>query len=264
MATRKSFYFCLAGITICPFFLPAAEGHFGILVPAPAAVRKGEPVTLRYWNGHPFECQMLDTEAPEKAQVILPDGKTRVDLEPKPVQVDDGQGGKVTAQSMNFTPTERGDHRVVLTTPLRFDEHAGGFVQDELQVLVRVQVTHGWDSPIGQMLEILPLARPYGLRPGFAFKAQALVKGKPLANAEVEIERLNPSPPKDIPDDDALVTQVVKTDMNGYFTCTLDEPGWWGVMVSAHDGSKEKDGKSWPIVRRGILWVRVQEVRSAK
>jgi hypothetical protein len=85
-----------------------------------------------------------------------------------------------------------------------------------------------------------------------------------VADAEVEIERLNPSPPKDIPDDDALVTQVVKTDTNGYFTCTLDEPGWWGVMVSAHDGSKEKDGKSWPIVRRGILWVRVQEVRSAK
>lgn len=254
----KRLFVGLVGITILQFFLPAARGHFGILVPEPSAVRRGEAVTVRYSTGHPFECQLVNTEPPAKAQVVLPDGRTRVDLKPQPAEVDDVQGGKVTVQTLTFTPTERGDHRVVVTTPLHFDEHAGGFVQDELQVLVRVQVAQGWDRPLGQTLELLPLTRPYGLKPGFAFKAQARLQGKPLADAEVEIERLNPVPPKDIPEDDALITQAARTDVNGYVVCTLDEPGWWGLMVTTEDGTKEKDGKAWPIIRRGILWVKVE------
>jgi cobalt/nickel transport protein len=260
IVSNTRFLFCLLGITIVQLLLPlAVQGHFGILVPETPAVRRGEPVTLRYSTGHPFECQLVDTQAPEKVQVLLPDGKTRLDIKPQPKQVDDGQAGKVTVQTLTFTPAERGDHRVVVTTPLHFDEHAGGFVQDELQVLVRVQVSRGWDIPVGQMLELVPLTRPYGLKPGFAFKAQARLKGKPLADAQVEIEKLNPTPPREVPEDDALVTQVAKTDLNGYVICTLDDPGWWGMMVTAQDGTKEKDGKQWPIVRRGILWVWVEE-----
>jgi cobalt/nickel transport protein len=264
MRSTRRFLFWLCGITIVHPFLPAAWGHFGILVPVQPAERRGEPVVLRYYTGHPFECELTDTPAPAKAQVILPDGKTRVDLKVEAQQVDDFTGGQVTVQTLTFTPTERGDHLVVVTSPLAFDEHAGGFVQDELKVLVRVQVQKGWDNPAGQRIELLPLTRPYGLRPGFAFKAQARLNGKPIADAEVEIEKLNPTPPEIIPEDDALVTQTVKTDVNGYVVCTLAEPGWWGMMVTAEDGRQERDGKQWPIIRRAIMWVYVDEVRSEK
>lgn len=259
MRHRACFFVWLCGITIIPLFLRTADGHFGILLPEQAAVRRGEPVTLRYSTGHPYECQIVDTAAPEKAAVILPDGKTRVPLEARPVQVDGPEGGKITVQQLTFTPSERGDHWVVVTTPLHFDEHAGGFVQDELKALVRVQVQKGWDNASGQSIELLPLTRPYGLEPGHVFKAQARLKGKPLADAEVEIERYNAKPPQEIPEDEALITQAVKTDVNGYVVCTLDQPGWWGVMVTTEDGMREKDGKQWPVIRRGILWVKVEE-----
>lgn len=239
-------------------------GHFGILVPEKPAVRRGEPVTLRYFQGHPFECQIVDTEAPEKAEVLLPDGKTRVNLKVEPRRVAGGENGQVTIQTLTFTPSERGDHWVVVRTPLRFDEHAGGFVQDELKVLVRVQVQNGWENTAGQTLELIPLTRPYGLTPGFAFKTQVRLANKPLADANVEIERFNPEPPADVPEDEALVTQVVRTDVNGYGIATLDAPGWWGLMVTAEDGSREKDGKTWPIVRRGILWVHVEAPNAKK
>lgn len=258
MRDAKRLFIWIGGITIGSMFLPTAWGHFGILVPDSPVARRGEPITLRYSTGHPFECQIVDTVAPEKASVLLPDGKTRLDLKSEPKQVDNPEGGKVTVQTLTFTPAERGDHLVVVTTPLHFDEHAGGFVQDELKVLIRVQVQKGWDSVAGQGIELIPLTRPYGLKPGCVLKAQARLHGKPLADAEVEIERYNLVPPKSILEDEALVTQIAKTDVNGYVIATLDEPGWWGVMVTAEDGTKEKDGKAWPVVRRGIMWVYVE------
>lgn len=253
------FLFGLCGITIINIFLPAAGGHFGILLPEEASVRKGEGVGLRYFSGHPFECQIVDTQPPERVQAVSPGGQTRVGLKTEPKQVDNGEGGKVTVQTMTFNPSERGDHWVVVTSPPRFDEHAGGFVQDELKVLVRVQVTHGWENAVGQTLELVPLSRPYGLKPGHVFKVQARLDGKPLADAMVEIEKFNAKPPERLPEDEALITQVVRSDVNGYVTCTLDEAGWWGLMVTAQVGTREKDGKSWPVVRRGILWVHVEE-----
>lgn len=254
----RRFLFWLGGITIVNCFLPTAWGHFGILIPRQRAVRRGEPVVLRYSTGHPFECELTDTPTPAKAQVIPPDGEARIDLKVEPRRVDDRAGGQVTIQRLTFTPAERGDHWVVVTSPLAFDEHAGGFVQDELKVLVRVQVRKGWDLPAGQRIELLPLTRPYGLRAGFAFKAQALLNGKPLADADVEIEKMNPNPPRKIPEDDALITQTAKTDANGYVLCTLDEVGWWGIMLATEDGTWDKDGKSWPIIRRAVLWVYVE------
>lgn len=260
MTSARRFLFWLGGITILQFFLPAAWGHFGILVPEQPTARRGERVELRYSTGHPFECELADTPAPNKVQVILPDGKTRAEVKVEPRQVEDSGGGKVTVQVLTFTPAERGDHWVVVTGPLHFDEHAGGFVQDELKVLVRVQAQRGWDHPTQQAVELLPLTRPYGLKPGFAFKARALMHGKPLADTQVEIEKLNPTPPAEIPDDDALVTQVARTDSHGYVVCTLDESGWWGLMITTQDGSKDREGKTWPVLRRGILWVHVEDV----
>lgn len=260
MTGKASSSFFVAGIiTILNFVLPCARAHFSVLVPDSPAVRAGQEVTIRHYVGHPYECQIVDTREPEKVEVLLPDGQTRIDLRPEPEQVDNFEGGTVTIQTMRFTPSRRGDHLVLLKTPMRFDEHAGGFVQDEVKLILRVQVHQGWDNRADTPIELLPLTRPYGLEPGMAFKARAVLHGKPLVDAEVEIEKYHARPPERIPEDEALITRVVKTDVNGYIVVTLTEPGWWALNVQAEDGAKEKDGKRWPLIRRAQFWLYVSE-----
>jgi cobalt/nickel transport protein len=255
---RLGAFFRAGGITILFFFLPQAEAHFSILLPDGPAARRGQEVTVRYMKGHPYECQLIDTYGPQRVQLLLPDGRGRVELKAEPRSVVNPAGGKVTIQSITARPAERGDHLVLLTTPMEFDEHAGGFLQDEVKLILRVQATRGWANAAGTPIEIIPLTRPYGLEPGFAFKGQARLGGKPLADAEVQIEPWHAEPPREIPADDAFVTQVVRTDINGYFICTLSRPGWWGMSALAEDGRREKDGRQWPVIRRATLWVQVE------
>lgn len=261
--TGRQLFLCRASITIVVLVLTGpAWGHFSILVPEEPAVRAGQGAALLFCEGHPYECQWADTPKPERAEVLLPNGqRAPLAIEPRPAK--DLDGKPITVHRLSFAPTERGDHLVLVTTPMHFDRHAGGFLQDDVKVDVRVQVQKGWDRAAGMTVELVPLTRPYGWRAGSVFVARAMFKGKPLADAEVEIEQFHPTPPKDIPEDDALITKVVKTDVNGYVICTLDEPGWWAIAVTAEDGTKTHEGKEYPVVRRGILWVKVEE-RSEK
>src|SRR5262249_20185378 len=56
--------------------IPSARGHYNMLLPERHSVRRGEPVTLLYQWGHPFEHQLFDAPAPEKVFVLSPDGKS--------------------------------------------------------------------------------------------------------------------------------------------------------------------------------------------
>ena len=255
---RDRLFFGAGGITIVMVLLSRSVlGHFEVLVADKPARRAGEPVRLTYYRGHPFECEILDTEPPERVAVLKPDGKTWVDLKPSPKKVDNFDGGQATVQTLRYTPTERGDHLVALTTKMRFDAHEAVFTQQHLRLTLHVQAQWGWDHVAGLPLELVPLTRPYGLEPGFVVKAQARLGGKPVADAVVEIEKYHARPPKNMPSDDALITRAVKTDVNGYVVATLDEPGWWMLCVTVNDGTKLRDGKPYPVRRQGFLWLYV-------
>lgn len=118
----------------------------------------------------------------------------------------------------------------------------------------------GWDRKTGQVIEIVPLIRPYGVEPGFVFVGQAFLEGKPLEGATVEIEKYWPKAPHedDLPDE-AMITRVAKTGPNGLIMYTLDEPGWWVIAVSAEHGQMKRDGKSYPVEVRGLFWIHVEE-----
>jgi uncharacterized GH25 family protein len=98
------------------------------------------------------------------------------------------------------------------------------------------------------------------------FKARALHKKKPLKLARVELEKFNgrfvsrDQLPKDRHGDEntPLITRVLKTDAQGYLTFSLDSPGWWVVAVSTEDGEKKLEGKSYPVEKRGYLWLYVE------
>ena len=240
-------------------FVASLQAHYNMLLPDKPGAKKDEPVVLTYQWGHPFEHQLFDAPLPQSIIVLGPDGK-KTDLT-KRVEAFKTAGVEkkdVTARRCAFTAPERGDYVFVLQTPPIWMEEEQEFFHDSVKVVLHVQAQKGWDAVVGQGFEMAPLTRPYGLQPGMVFQAQALLDGKAAPRALVEIERYNATPPKQLPADEHI-TRTVKTDPNGVATCTLTEPGWWGITAQRDGGQREHNGKKYPVKQRATLWIYVDE-----
>ena len=224
--------------------------HFNTIIPDKTDVRRGTTVNFTYFWGHPYEHIVFDTEMPKALKVLTPDNKT-VDIKPQK----DGQQLK-----FSYKPAQLGDHILYCDAPAYFIEEEELFWQDHVKQVIHVMAQSGWDRKTGQIIEIVPLIRPYGIEPGFVFVGQAFLEGEPLEGASVEIEKYWPKAPNedDLPDE-TMITRVAKTGPNGLIMYTLDEPGWWVIAVSAEHGEMEHDGKSYPVEVRGLFWIHVEE-----
>jgi cobalt/nickel transport protein len=244
-------------------FSGTAAAHFNMLLPQSASTKKGEAVTITYQWGHPFEHELFDAPQPQSLIVLGPDGK-RVELTDKLEKTTRKIGSKeVTAYQIRFTPPERGDYVFVLRTPPIWMEEEGEFLQDTVKMVLHVQVQKGWEALAGDF-ELVPLTRPYGLRAGMVFQAEAALRREQERTAEsgkrlvVEIERYNAEPQQKLPADEHI-TRTVRLDPSGVATTTLSEPGWWCLTVSRAQGTRMRDGKSYPLRQRASLWVFVDE-----
>lgn len=234
-------------------YWPQVEGCYG---------KPGEAVTWKYFWGHPFEMIVYDA-APPKFFVKTPQGKKEPVKAKEIAFTDQSTNQPRKAYELEFKPAGPGDYYLCLEAEPYFIPEEKVFWQDYVKQIWHVMAQKGWDKPVGLEVEIVPLTRPYGWPAGAVFQAQALFKGKPLKNTKVEIEKFNGFyVPKDkLPkdrlgeDNEPLLTRVTKTDGQGYLTFTLDSPGWWVVMVGAEDGKKTHEGKSYPVEKRGCLWL---------
>jgi uncharacterized GH25 family protein len=244
----------------------AVSGHYTILLPDKASLKKGESVTLLYQWGHPFEHQIFDALSPGPTFVLSPEGKL-IRLTSEETTMSETQK-KHRAYRFQIGADERGDYVFYsIGSPIWMEEDQL-FIGDCTKVIVHVQAQKGWDAsvmpPVRQatrdrdIVEMVPLTRPYGLQPGTNFQAQVFKNEKPLSGVLVEIERYNPMPPKDLPPDEHI-TRIAKTDPNGIVTCTLPESGWWCIAARSDGDVIERDGKKFPFRRRAILWVFVDE-----
>jgi cobalt/nickel transport protein len=238
------------------FALPATRAcaHYNMLLPASATAKKGEAVAFLYQWGHPFEHQLFEAPAPQSLIVLAPDGKS-MDLGKtlEKVMLASTEGKKIGGFRFRFTPEQRGDYVFVLTTPPIWMAEEEEFFQDTVKVVLHVQAQKGWDAA-GDGFELVPLTRPYGLQAGMVFQAQARRGGKPVAGALVEVERYNPTPPRELPPDEQI-TRSARTDPNGVVTATLAEPGWWCLTAQQDGGMREHDGKSYAVRLRSTHWV---------
>lgn len=259
--------FFLAALLLAYFASPGGA-HFNMLLPSTASAKKGETVTLTYQWGHPFEHQLFDAPEPVRVVVWAPDGK-RSDQTKRLVKttVPAAEGKKATAYQLKFILEQRGDYVFLLQTPPIFMEEDGEFLQDIVKVVVHAQAQKGWDAAVPGQFEIMPLTRPYGLQPGMVFQglieARDLIPSKPFAGALIEVERYNSAPPKQLPPDEQI-TRTVKTDPNGVFTTTLPEAGWWCLTAKRDAGTRQREGKNYPVRQRATLWVYVDEKNSGK
>jgi cobalt/nickel transport protein len=252
----------ISALLLVAFTALPAYAHFNMLMPQTASAKKGEDVVFTYQWGHPYEHELFDAPAPDSVQVLGPDGKTITDLTKalQKISLPAGEGKKVAAYQFHFTPEQRGDYVFLLRTPPIWMESDGEFLQDNVKVVLHVQAQKGWDDAFRSEFELTPLTRPYGLEPGMVFQAAlgAKVPVKPVAGALVEIEHYHAAPPKEIPADE-YATRAAKTGPDGVVTATLTDPGWWCLAAAGAGGMKEHNGESYPVKRRSIFWVHVDE-----
>ena len=241
-----------------------AVAHFHILIPENPLPKKGDEVRVVYRFGHPFEHEIQDAAKPARGRVICPDGKV-LDISQRFQPFKDREGKR--GFSVSFMAEQRGDYVLVAESPPFPFSEVGEFLQDTTKVVVHVQSQKNWDAGLGQLLEIQPLNRPYGIFPGMAvnFRLADLPKDitVPAKGWLFEWEKFNHAPPKDIPSPE-WVTFSAKGDDRGRVTVTPNQLGWWVVSTTSEPVEGLVDGKKARISKRTSFWFHVGSLQEGK
>jgi cobalt/nickel transport protein len=245
----------IATILLVGIFLASAVGmasaHFTMVFPSDSedtvwdvtpgdyTAELGETKTVYIMWGHPYEHILFDVASVPEVSVMKPDG-TVLQLTTEEITVDgmdeEGNLGTFVAYKASFTVDQMGDSIV----SVRYEDEDENLI-DYTKAVIHCgeEVWEGWDAEVGQQTEILPYMRPYGMEGGFVFAGQAMYDGKPLAGAPVEVEiyhtldlgkEIVETAETMFPYDPPMVfTRLTKSNENGEFMYTLDEPGIWFV-----------------------------------
>jgi len=245
-----------------------ANAHYHMLLPDRHSVKAGDKVTVTYQFGHPFEHELFDAEKPVKAVAVDAERRS-VDVLPamEKIEVPGREGKMVAAYRFTFQPAARGDYTLLVESPPVWMADEKHFIRDICRVVIHVETQKGWDVGVIDAIpfSLLPLTRPYGLRPGTVFQAQVPeATGGMISFCGAELERYSPTPPAALPPDEHR-TLAVKSDRAGVVTCSLPDPGWWSVTVTRRPIRFEKlitqvrEGKDYPVIYRATLWVPVDD-----
>ncbi len=254
---KKSIVAALLWVSVAFLLGPTARAHFAMIMPSADAVDKDSKreITLLLQFTHPFEGgPQMQMDKPQKFGVVMGDRVTDLLSTLSEKKVD----GKSTWET-GYTIKTPGDYVFFLEPKPYWEPAEGKFIIHATKVIVAgLGAFQGWDEPIaakvGLPAEIVPLTRPYGLYSGNVFSGRVLKGGKPVPDAQVEIEWWGKGKTK--APTDAHITQMTKTDANGVFHYAMPKSGWWGfsaVMEAPdtirHEGSDKK------VELAAVLWV---------
>ena len=232
--------------------------HFQTVMTDKTVVAQGDnqKLTISYEFTHPFEQHLMNMEKPKEAGVFSEGKKTSLLDSFQSIEKD-----KMKTWKSEYSIKEPGVYQFYVDPVPYFEASEGKFIRHQTKTIIDAFGSgEGWDKPIGLKAEIVPLSRPYSLYSGNLFSGQVLYKGKPVANAEVEIEYYNTKGLK--APNEMYITQVVKADKNGVFHVALPQEGWWGFAALMEDDEKiKKDGKSYPVELGGVLWLKTEAMK---
>ena len=199
----------------------------------------GETKTIYMMWGHPYEHILFNMSSVPEVSVMKPDG-TVEKLETSEIEVDgmdeDGNDGIFVAYKTSFTVDQDGDSVIFV----KYEDEGENLIDYTKAVIhCGVEMWEGWDAEVGQETEIMPYMRPYGMEEGFVFAGQAMHNDEPLTDASVEVEIYHT---KELGveivekaesmysyDPPMVFTRVTKSNGQGEFVYSLDEPGIWFV-----------------------------------
>ena len=158
------------------------------------------------------------------------------------------------AWGANVALPKPGLYQFIIESRPWWDEENKRFIQHLVKTVLPVYgVERGWDQFAGQVFEILPLTRPFGLSSPNMFTGQALLQGVPIKNTIVTMNRINieditaPTPWHE--------EMIAKTDNDGKFSFIVNAPGWWCCTAKiAGDPLKGPDGNPAPRELGASFW----------
>lgn len=234
------------------FPLSDAWAHFGLLIPSGSTVteKRDSRISFQIAFSHPFSQKGMVMAKPR--EFLVKTGNERIDLT-----------GSLQPETYLDQPAFRAEYTLpkpgvyqfgVVPEPYFEPAEDCFIIHYPKTVIGAYGYEDGWDVPLGLPVEIVPLSRPFANYSGNVFTGMALKAGKPLANAEVEVEFLNSENRYKAPDS-YYETQMVRTDANGIFNFGIPWPGWWGFAVLTEGDKMARNGEEKDVELGGIIWL---------
>lgn len=236
---------------------------------APADPQIDEEVDVLITMMRPFQYEGLVMDMPQMFAVLRYDSATPVkDGVAQPERRDllgDMEEIRYLNQKAwgaNVALTKPGLYQFIIEGRPWWDAAHGRFLQHYVKTTLPVYgVERGWNLPVGQRFEIVPLSRPFGLTAPAMFSGVVLMDGKPLPAASVRMARINTEKrpvPTSWHEDIAA-----RTNNKGEFSFVLNQPGWWCCMASIPgDPLKGPDGQPKPLQLGTLFWLYVDSLSS--
>jgi cobalt/nickel transport protein len=255
----------------------AACAHFQLLYTPEAALVEAAAIPLALVFSHPFDNGFtMSMGTPEAFYVV----SQRGDAEPRTTDLKqylesiewsgvDSKAAAFLANPPRSVTRSLGDYTYVLRPAPYYEEQEDKYIQQITKTVINIGGIPGaWDQPLGLPVEIVPLDKPYANWVGGVFRAVVLAGGKPVPNAEIEIEYLNHEP--DIAqrrfDPDGKVTAPqgsfttlsIRADAQGQVAIGLPKAGWWGVCALDLVDEATHAGK--PLSVDAVLWIKATDM----
>ncbi|MGP1450517.1 MAG: DUF4198 domain-containing protein [Wolinella sp.] len=256
----------------------SALAHFQMLYTPNMALEQGQTIQLRHVFTHPFSDEhTMDMGKQHDTKDLLPVEEFFVIHKEKKTDLKDtlksiefkGNHNSGKGFSSEYKARTLGDHILVLVPAPYFEEGEGSYIQQITKTIVNVAgAPTDWDAELGLKAEIVPLTKPYAIWEGGSFTGIVKSNGKPVPNAEIEVEYLNRS--VDIKENkmgkskvkapqDAFVTMTIKANEQGEFTFALPKAGFWGFAALGVGADKEYKGKE--LSQDAIIWVEAKPMK---
>ncbi len=255
----------------------SAFAHFQMIY-SPDSVPKTKKINLKLVFTHPFEAgHTMDIGKDEKGKIhppiafgVMHKGKKRDLLKKLRPITFRSLTNSGRAYEADVKLKGMGDHVFYFVPPPYYEPSEDIYIQHCTKVIFNIGgIPTDWDAAVGDPLpvEIIPLDKPYALWVGNVFRGVVTCGGKPVPNAEIEVEYMN----HDIKGNafvkeakveaphDAFVTQTIKADSNGVFTFGLPRAGWWGFAALGAGGDLKHNGKE--LSQDAVIWVQVWEMK---
>jgi cobalt/nickel transport protein len=250
----------------CLTALPA-QAHFQMIYTPNVNLEKAGEIPLLLLFAHPFENgPVMDMAKPEQFFVVNK-GKTTDLLGTLAPVTFKGAENSAAAFETKYAVKGLGDYVFALVPAPYWEATENHFIHQ----IAKAYVNQGgaptdWNKPLGLPTEIVPLNKPTAIVAGSTFSGRVLSKGKPVADAEIEIEYVAAEP--DLATHAAGTptvkpppggTLVAHTDANGVFTFGIPKAGFWGFAAIGTGPVKELKGKE--VEQDAVIWIRANDLK---
>lgn len=258
----------LAGVLTLAMTIPAMA-HFQMIYTPDSALEKAQPIDLKLVFTHPFEAgHTMDMGQPEQFFVVRKEKKKDLLRTLKPVTWT-SLTNSGAAYETSYKLRGMGDNVFCLVPSPYLEKEEDCYIQQITKMMVNTGgFPTDWDAEIGLPAEIVPLDKPYALWTGNVFRGVVKSNGKPVPDAEIEVEYMNHQPMTDkntfdakaVVDapQDAFVTMTIKANVNGEFSFGIPRSGWWGFCALGAGPVKEHKGKE--LSQDAVIWVQARDM----